>query len=387
MEMLELLETVRAEEANVQRLFGKEGRGTHSSQRGPKYMSKLVEATRLVADVTNGRRGMHVLKEAMTTSDFPYLFGDIIDRQILASYREAPYTWSRIAKRARVRDFRTVKRFSVYGADQVLPAIVGEKGEYPYEAINENTPYSYAVAKYGRKLKFAWEAMINDDLQALQDGPERLGRAARRSEEKFVTQMYVDANGPHASYYTVSNKNIVTGNPALALASLQTAMQQMAAQTDESGEPIIIEQMELRVTPALEVTALNILNALQIELAEKGGTANRKLISTNWMKTRFSLSVDYYIPIVASSANGASSWFLFGNPDNGRPALEMGFLLGHEDPEVFMKTPNATRVGGGGVDVMNGDFDTDAIEYKLRHVFGGGRQDPKMTMGSNGSGG
>lgn len=387
MEMLELLETVRAEEVSVQRLFGKDGQGARSQSRGPKYMSKLVEATRLVADVMNGRRGMHVLKEAMTTSDFPYLFGDIIDRQILAAYRETQYSWNRIAKRGRVRDFRAVKRFSTYGADQVLPAIVGEKGEYPYEAINENTPYSYALSKYGRKLKYAWEAMINDDLQALQDGPERLGRAARRSEEKFVTQMYVDASGPHASFYTVGNLNIVTGNPALSLASLQTAMQQMAAQTDENGEPIIIEQMELRVTPALEVTALNILNAMQIEMAEKGGTANRKLITANWMKSRFNVTVDYYIPIVASSANGATSWFLFGDPNNGRPALEMGFLMGHEEPEIFMKSPNATRVGGGGVDAMNGDFDTDAIEYKLRHVFGGSRMDPKMTMGSNGSGG
>lgn len=386
MEMLELLDTVRAEEASVQRLFGKEGQGARSRSHGPKYMSRLVEATRLVADVVQGRRGMHVLREAMTTSDFPILFGDVMDRQVLASYREAPYNWNRIAKRTRVRDFREVKRFGIYGADQVLPAIVGEKGEYPYEKINEEAPYSFSVAKYGRKLKFAWEAMINDDQQMLQDGPERLGRAARRSEEKFVTQMYVDANGPHASFYSVGNKNILTGNPALSLAALQTALEKLSTMTDQMGEPIVIDMVELRIPPALEVTALNILNALQIELTEKGGTANRKLVSTNWMKTRFNVSIDYYIPIVASTANGSTSWFLFANPDNGRPAIEMGFLSGHEEPEIFMKAPNSMRVGGGGVDVMNGDFDNDAIEYKLRHVFGGTREDPKMTVGSNGSG-
>jgi hypothetical protein len=328
---------------------------------------------------------MHTLQEAMTTSDFPYLFGDVLDRQVLASYREAPSTWQNYCKRGRVRDFRTVKRFGVYGADQVLSAVIGQKGEYPYEEINEDTPYSYAVNKYGRKIRFAWETMINDDLDALKDQPERLGRAARRSEEKFATQLFVDASGPHASFYTSGNANIVTGNPVLSVAGLQTAMEKLSAQTDQNGEPILIDTIELVYPPVLEVTVQNILNAITIEATEKGGTAARKLTLQNWMKTTFRPNKNAYIPIVASTANGSTSWFLFANPDNGRPALEVGFLIGHEEPEIFMKTPNQTRVGGG-ADAMDGDFETDAIEHKVRHVFGGTRMDPKMTVGSNGSG-
>jgi len=33
-----------------------------------------------------------------------------------------------------------------------------------------------------------------------------------------------------------------------------------------------------------------------------------------------------------------------------------------------------------------GDFETDSIIYKVRHVIGGVAEDPKMTAGSNGSG-
>lgn len=387
MEMLELLESVRAEEASVQRLFGKEGHGVRAGgKRGPQYQRKLAEAAKLIADVYTGKRKMHYLEEAMTTSDFPYLFGDILDRQVLAAYREWTATWQNYAKRGRVRDFRTVKRYGVYGADQVLGAVIGQKGVYPYEEINENTPYSYNVAKYGRKIRFAWETMVNDDLDALKDMPERLGRAARRSEQKFVTQLFVDASGPHASFYTGGNANIVTSNPVLSIAALQTAFTVLAAKKDENNEPIVIDTVELVVPPALEVTALNILNALQFELVESGGTANQKLIAQNWMKSRVRLSVEPYIPIVASTANGNTSWFLFANPNNGRPAMELGFLIGHEEPEIFMKTPNQVPVGGGGEDAMNGDFESDAIEHKLRHVFGGTRMDPKMTVGSNGSG-
>jgi hypothetical protein len=385
-EFLETIDRIRAEEATIQRLFGGEGKQVRVARHSPRYMHKLAEAARMVADVHQGRRPLYHMQEAMTTSDFPLLFGDILDRQLLAVYRETVPTWRNFVHVSRVRDFRTVKRFSVYGADNVLDTVL-ENQEYPIAPMNENDPYTYAVVKHGRKVPYSWETLINDDLGAFADTPDRLGRAARRSEGKFVTQMYVDANGPHASFYTVGNNNIVTGNPALSITALQTAMAVLGAQVDENGEPILIETFELVVPPALEVVAENILNAVQLWLDTNAsaGTAQQNLVTTNWMKARMRLSIDPYIPIVASSANGNTSWFLFANPDSGRPALEIGFLVGHEEPEIFMKLPNAVRVGGG-TDAMSGDFDTDSIEYKIRHVFGGARMDPKMTVASQGDG-
>lgn len=384
MELLELIENIRAEEASVQRIFQRDGNGVRSNALRQKanYQARLAEAAQFVADVYSGKRPARHLKEAMTTSDFPYLFGDVLDRQLLAAYREAPSTHRNFVKVSRVPDFRKVRRYGVYGADQVLDT-VKEREQYENDKIKENFPYEYAVEKRGRKLGISWESLVNDDLDALADMPARLGRAARRSEAKFVTQLYVDASGPHASFYTVGNKNIVPGNPALSIAGLTTALEKLTEQVDEQGEPIVIDMVELTVPPSLEVAALNILNALQIEYKEKGGTANQTITSANWMKAKFRLNVDYYIPIVASSANGKTSWFLFGSPDNGRPALELGLLRGHEEPEIFMKAPNATRIGGSGESF---DFDTDSIEYKVRHVYGGTRMDPKMTIASNGSG-
>jgi hypothetical protein len=385
MELLEMIESIRAEEASIQRLFQSDGTGVrHSALRQRQdYQKRLAEAATFLGEIVTGRRPLRQLQEAMTTSDFPYLFGDILDRQVLAGYREAPATYRNYVKASKVRDFRTVKRFSLYGGDQVLGA-VKEREEYPVSKVEENSPYSYAVSKYGRKMGFSWESIVNDDLQTLTDTPQRFGRAARRTEQKFVTQLHVDANGPHASFYTSGNKNIVTGNPVLSIAGLTTALEKLTEQVDEQGEPIIIDMVELVVPPSLEVTALNILNALQIEYAEKGGASNQKITTANWMKTKFNLNIDPYIPLVASTANGKTSWFLFANPDNGRPALELGHLVGHEEPEVFMKLPNATRVGGGGAEDF--DFDTETREYKVRHVLGGTRLDPKMTMASNGSG-
>lgn len=385
MEFLEVIDTIRAEEASSARIFKGDGMGVRKMKlrQAQNYQRRLAEAAKLIGDVVKGRIPSFRLQEALTTSDFPYLFGDILDRQVLAAYQEYPATWVNFTHRGVVRDFREVKRFSVYGGDDVL-AVVPEQKEYPGSNIKENSPYAYAVKKHGRRMPFSFETIINDDLQALTDVPVRFGRAARRSEQKFVTTLYVDANGPHASFYSVGNKNILTGNPALSLAALQSAMEAWSKLTDEKGEPIFIEMIELVVPPALEPTALNIVNAIQIELTEKGGTSNTKLVANNWMKTRFRVTVDAYIPIVAKTANSHTSWFLFANPNNGRPALEIGFLRGYEEPQVFMKQPNAVRAGGGGADEF--DFETDSREYKVRHIFGGARQDPKMTVASNGSG-
>ena len=386
----EVIENIKAEEASIEKLFGGDGVGVRSIKKKAEYHKQLIEATKVMEKVYSGsRRGMTMFLEAMTTSDFPLLFGDILDRQLLANYMETPSVFRNYTKISQVSDFRTVKRFAVSGGEDVL-SVVNEQQEYPEASLGEAV-YSYAVKKYGRRMPFSWESMVNDDLNALKDVPARFGKAARRSEQKFATSLYVGTAGPDATLYSVGNANIVTSNPVLSIAALQTAFSVLAAQTDSDGEPIAIDMMHLVVPPALEVTASNILNAIQVRLTTNGGidttdaSAKQELVAANWMRNRVQLSVDYYIPNVADT-NGSTSWFLFADPNNGRPALEMGFLAGHLTPEIFIKSPNAQRVGGGEADAMGGDFDTDSIQYKVRHVYGGTQMDPKMTVASNGTG-
>ena len=396
MEMLELVEKIRSEEASTQKLFGSDGRSARPAGRSAQYLGLLAEAAALIADVQRGRRPAYLLQEAMTTSDFPYLFGDILDRQMLAAYQEFPSDILRICRRSVVPDFRQIKRFpALTGVDGQL-AKVAEKAEYPVDDLSETSPYTYYVYKYGRKVPISWETLINDDLGNFTDIPQRLARAARRSEAKFVTGMYCTTTGPDSTFFSDANLNRMTvaagadsANPVLSTAALGLAMKLLSKQTvtiDGASEPVYVDMVYLVVPPALEVTARNILNATQIIMAETGGTSNQTLWADNWMRNRVQLIVDPYIPIVASSSNGSTSWFLFAAPSVGTPALEIGFLRGHEAPEIFIKSPNAARVGGGMANPLDGDFDTDAVEYKVRHVFGGATMLPKMAVASNGSG-
>lgn len=401
MEFLEALETIKAEEASAARLYkaeANEGFVALNNKRSPQYLARLSQAASFLADVYEGRRRVHHLQEAMSTSDFPQLFGDVLDRQLYGAYKERTSPWMSFARKKTVPDFRTVKRFVVDGAEGQLSA-VGELAAYQYGSVADSQ-YTYTVGKYGKKLAFSWEAMINDDLDGLKDMPNRLAKAARRTENKFVTGLYCTTTGPHTSLYTSGNANIInttngaaSTNPVLSVAALQDGFNVCSRMLDADSEPITIEQMVLVVPPALEITALNILSALQLEITSTAGggypdatsTGGQRLITSNWLKNRLKLVVDPYIPIVATT-NGHTSWFLFADPNESRPALEVGFLRGHETPELFMKAPNAVSLSGSAVTPASGDFDVDAIEYKVRHVFGGARIDGKMTVASNGSG-
>lgn len=391
MELMNLIETIRAEDLSKRQVFTQDdGRRVRGRQHVPTYLASLVEAANLVEGVCKGRIPMHRLQEAMSTSDFPYLFGDVLDRQLLGNYREITPVWRSFAKVGTVRDFRDVKRKYIDGGEGQLDR-VAEGGEYPAVSVSDGE-YTYSVKKYGKRLPFTWETLVNDDLDAFRDLPARLARGARRTESKFATGLYIDANGPHASFFTTGNKNIInttngaaSTNPALSVAALQQAMIVLSKMVDSDGEPIEVETVMLVVPPALKVTAQNILNGTQLELTEAGGTSNQKLVVANWMRNTVTLVVDPYIPVVASSANGDTSWFLFCSPMVGRPAIEIGFLNGMQEPALFIKEPNARRVGGGAVSPFEGDFDTDAIEYKIRHVFGGTTMSGKAAVSSNGS--
>lgn len=406
-EFLDILDNIAGEVRDVRTTFNAREDGVrmsavrNSRMRDPKYKVKLTEAINLVSDVLKGRRSPLLLQEVMTTDDFPQYFGDILDRTLLAKYQLWVPNWTAFAKRATVRDFRPAKIIPpVYGADGPLDE-VHEAAPYPDANLSEQTPIEWRVKKYGRRVPFSWETIINDDLDQLTDIPERLARAARRTEHRLVTQLFVGASGPNTTMYHNNYGNIVnttngasTSNPVLSITGLQEALKVFSKMEDETGEPILREYITLVVPPALEVTANNMMNALQIfdsSLLGGGapgsnGSGDRILQMNNWMARRMNVVVDPYIPRFANSANGDTSWFVFANPGYSREAIRIGFLAGHENPEIWMKSPNAVRVGGGAVSPMSGDFDTDSVEYRIRHVVGVVQVDPKATVMSNGSG-
>jgi hypothetical protein len=376
------------------------------------------------------------LQEALTTSDFGTLFGDVIDRSILANYAETPYSWPSYIKRATIQDFRTAHIFRVdrgsavldgpllpnsYGASGSGPTGIEQVTEYPMRK-RVAAQYADQLYKFGARMDFAWETLLNDDLDALKDTPALFGRAARRTEESRATKLYSGAAGINTTFFSTANKNrlvaaVLTNlstfyglpdNPILSITALAAAFNVMSQQVDLDGMPISIDGVTLVVPPSLRLSAMNIVNATQVWANDQGGTfatpnANstmslQRLITENWAKGAVKIAVNYFAPIV-NTTSGNTAWYVFADPNNGRPAAQLSFLRGHESPETFMKLPNAVRIGEGSmgpgagstpgtgnINPMDGDFDTDSIAYKIRHVIGGTLLDPLCAVASSGVG-
>jgi hypothetical protein len=354
------------------------------------YKQKLIEAQTYLNDL-QARRSRIPLREAMSTSDFPNLFGDILSRRLASAYMVYGTNWTAYAQQRMVPDFRNVKTLATFGGNQLLVEAPEGTTGVGYRAVEDRELADYAVKKYVGKVQMTMETLVNDDLGAFDILPTSLAEGARRSEEKFVTELYAGTSGPLAAVYNATNNNVVTSNPTLSISALQTAYTVLKNQTDENGLPIFVDAVTLVVPPALEIVARSILEATQLEVGLVGQGADaapaeeQRIITANWMANKTQIVVNPWLPYIADS-NGDTSWYLFASPTSGRPAIEVGFLslLGGA-PAIFRRRPDAVSLTGN-TEIPIGSFDSNSYEWGVMHVFGGQLADFRCTVASNGSG-
>lgn len=346
------------------------------------YEQRLKETIDLLTNARGWPAHRHefMLREALTTSDFPYLFGDVLDRQVLASYKAVDPVWKAFVRMSTVpRIFPQIGgyRFGITGGDQHLDE-VAEKGEY-LASERDEARYAMYVKKYGRQFDISWEAMINDDIGALKDTPERFARAAVRTEHRLVTGTYVADLVAAANLYAAANAN--SGALPLTVANLENTVEAMVAFTDANGEPIMNRPTYLVVGPGLEFTARQILtSATKMWLATTNVPATAYAYPTTNVISQYGLQliIDPYIPLYAP--NALLSWFLFADPAD-IASMECDYLTGHERPEICMKASDKVNIAGGPISPMDGDFATDNIFYRVRDVFGCNRLEWRATYG------
>jgi len=348
------------------------------------YDTKLKETLDLLSNAKGYPPHRHefMLREALTTSDFPYLFGDVLDRQVLAAYKAVDPVWKAFVKMGTVpRIYPQIGgyRFGITGGDQHLEE-VAEKGEY-LASERDEARYACYVKKYGRQFDISWEALVNDDLGALKDTPERFARAAVRTEHRLVSGVYVGDVVAGTGLYTAAQTN--RGALPLTIANLENTCEAMAAFTDVNGEPIMNRAKYLVVGPGLEFTARQILSSatkmwLEWQTLGAGGTPVPYPTTNVVSQYGLQLVIDPYLPVFAP--NAVLSWFLFADPKD-IAAMECDYLTGHERPEICMKASDKVNIGGGEISPMTGDFATDNVFYRVRDVFGCNRLEWRATYG------
>jgi len=149
-----------------------------------------------------------------------------------------------------------------------------------------------------------------------------------------------------------TNSNTPTTQTDLNETSLEAAVIQIAAWTDERGLLIAAKPRKLVVPPNLMFVATRLL-----ETELRVGTADNDI---NAIKNNGSIPEGYTVNHFLTDTNG---WFLTTDVPNG---------LKH-----FVRTPMSTG--------MDGDFDTGNVRYKARERYSFGWSDPLGMFGSSGS--
>ena len=282
------------------------------------------------------------LAESLGSASLGEVLGDSVTRRMLAEYRAAVDFdgWRQLVNVVPVNDFRMQHR-TRWGGYGDLP-VVAEAADYQPLTSPGDEEATYKADKRGGTEDVTLEMIKNDDVGVIRRVPTKLSRAAKRTLAKFVFD-FLRANAAiydGKALFHVDHGNLFTA--ALDKAALAAHRLAMLKQTElSSNDRIGITPTRLVVPVELQEAAVDLFK-----------------LSTNNEKTFIQSLTMNIIPVWYWT--DANDWCTAADPAD-IPGIEMGFLDGREEPELFVQdTPNVGSM-----------FAADKLTYKIRHIYGG----------------
>lgn len=366
------------------------------------------EASKLIADALHGDRGAQglmkglltgsaYLQESISTSDLLKTFKTVTAAAVLKQYSLAPKVWTDFARRNLMNDFKPATFRELLADWSGLPATNGGEATAPDSLPNvpELTEYptiswgvgeaQTSLSKKGARAPFSWESVVNDEWNVLESLPTYLGQLASNTEDTQATLQLTSATGPNATTFSAGNGNAADNKP-LTLDNLAAA-QQAVLLRKVNGRFIEVSNWRLVVPPQLELAAKQILNTTEIFTEVTNGSTVSRTRTQVPLTGNVKLTVNPWLTRIDVSAKAATTWYLVpdGGDDGTRTALVVNFLRGYENPEFRSSGDTGLYLGGGAVPSLEGSFQYDDIQYRVRHVTSGATIKPQALYASTGS--
>jgi len=272
-----------------------------------------------------------VIKAAFATHDISNLLGALVNKFLLNGFNAVESSWQEVSAVRSVNDFKAINLLRLNGDMKFKK--VGNAGELKVAQASD-TKRSVAADTYGISTQLTRQDMINDDLNALSQIPQRMGRGAALAMNEAIWSEFLSSN---SSYYQAATA--AAGN-ALSLSSLKTATTAFRKLTDPDGNPLGIQPRVLLVPPELEITAAELMTSA---LLVSGNTTKEP--SANVLQGRYRVVVSNYL-------TSATTWWLAADAAD-LPALDVVFLNGQQAPTIEQVAPDYQLLGVA----MRGFFD------------------------------
>ena len=299
------------------------------------------------------------MQEVMISADFTYAIQEFVQRKMWASYSQQTFAFEPLVKNDTLPNYLPVTRYlDQAGVDDL--EYIGEKAPPRPGYVSDATKRQWQVYVWAKQFDFSHQALINDDLGYFDNVTDKMGRAARRTLEKFVSRMYTNATsiarltGLGALYWT-------TGR--LTTARISAARMAFNQRLDIRGERINADLRYIVYHTGLADTVAQIqASELVPELATN---------AANTIRGSFVGIKDPYIVGTAPTL----PWYAFTDPNVGPAALVLARRAGVAGPMILRKRSDVESVtsilgAGTAVDPVWGDFDTMNIVLKVVDVWG-----------------
>lgn len=293
-------------------------------------------------------------KMDITSGTFTYVLGNTLGRRLVTDYRATDFGEDLLVSiRKPVKDFRQQEAVLVgYFGD--LADVDPEAADYDEIAAVTDEESTYTLAQKGNILTITRKTIINDDITMIQRLVSRLGRAARRTHAKYVWNFFINNSNcsDGTAWATGGHGNL--GATALGHATALVAYLALAKMTEkDSGERIgLLDDPSVKPTliypPDLFATGEQIVE-------------EDFYYSTNDLTDKIPNPLKGKVAgKMVSLFTDTSDWGLI-MPASMIDIVEMGYLNGRSEPEMFMAdSPQSEQV-----------FVADKIRHKIRHEYAG----------------
>ncbi|MEO2038822.1 MAG: Mu-like prophage major head subunit gpT family protein, partial [Martelella sp.] len=188
-----------------------------------------------------------------TTSDFPIILENAINRTLEGRYALAQPTYRRIARQRNFRDFRP--HTMVKTGDFPMLEKVLEDGEIKYGSLTEGKE-TISVLSYARAISVSRQLMINDDLGAIQDMLSSYGDTVALFEEiTFYANAFNGKLADGKAVFHADHNNLAASGGGIDPDTVAAGRLAMSKQKSISGNPLMSNRPAIILTGPATLTA------------------------------------------------------------------------------------------------------------------------------------
>lgn len=291
-----------------------------------------------------GDRERVLMAGTHSTSDFPAIFENALNKVLLERYSVQDPTYRMVARRRDFNDFRPHPM--VRGGDFPELQAINEAGEIKFGSFSENKETA-VLTPYGVGLTITRQMMINDEMGAIDEILGDYGASVAHFEEKTFYAFFDSAStllADGSRVFVAGHNNLAGSGTAITVAALGAARAAIRKQTTLDGQKVNIAPRYLLVGPDKETEADSIVAPITPDSA-----ANVNVFSGR-------------LTVVTSAHITGNTWYVFADPAApGGYCFTYGYLQGNAAPRLRTEEP----FGRQGMSMtLEHDFGLGAVDYR-----------------------